>query len=211
MTEPDTENYEQKLQESREYWNHAASSFDDEPDHGLRTPLVLEAWTAFLKEHIPFGNGNILDIGCGTGSLSVVLAKLGHAVTGIDLSPSMISLAKKKAASDQLQIDFQVMDAAFPQLTNQKFDLIVCRHLLWTLSEPEQVIQRWIKLLNSKGRLILIEGFWKTGAGLHANEITEMLPPYLINISIQNLSDNPDFWDGNVSDERYAIIADLKS
>ncbi|MGB4872206.1 MAG: class I SAM-dependent methyltransferase, partial [Candidatus Promineifilaceae bacterium] len=40
----------------------------------------------------------ILDIGCGTGSLSAVLAGLGHQVTGIDLSPVMISIAQTKAA-----------------------------------------------------------------------------------------------------------------
>lgn len=204
------ENYERKLQESREYWDNFAPSFDEEPDHGLRNPIILETWTAFLKENIPFANGNILDIGCGTGSLSVVLAKLGHAVTGIDLSPSMIALAKEKAAAGGLQINFHVMDAAFPQLPNQKFDLIICRHLLWALPEPKQVIQRWIRLLHPKGRLFLIEGYWKTGAGLHANQLTEILPPSLTDVSIKNLSDNPDFWGRNVSDERYAIIADLK-
>lgn len=210
MPKSNAENYEEKLQESREYWNNVAASFDDEPDHGLRNPIILETWTAFLKENIPFVSGNILDIGCGTGSLSVVLAKLGHAVTGIDLSPSMISLAKEKAASGGLQINFDVMDAAFPQLPNQKFNLIICRHLLWALPEPKKVIQRWIKLLHSKGRLLLIEGYWKTGAGLHANQLTEMLPPSLTDVSIKNLSDNPSFWGSNVSDERYAIIADLK-
>lgn len=209
MTQPDTEIYEKKLQESREYWDDLASSFDEEPDHGLRNPIVLETWTAFLKENIPFVNGNILDIGCGTGSLSVVLAKLGHAVTGIDLSPSMISLAKQKAAVHDLQINFHVMDAAFPKLPNQKFDLIVCRHLLWALPEPKKVLHRWLKFLNSKGRLLLIEGYWKTGAGLHVNQLTEMLPKTLTNISIQNLSNNSNFWGSNVGDERYAIITDL--
>lgn len=210
MTKQNNEDYEEKLQESREYWNNWAATFDDEPDHGLRNPIILETWTAFLKENIPLADANILDIGCGTGSLSVVLAKLGHTVTGVDLSPSMISLAKEKAETDNLQINFHVMDAAFPQFPDQKFDLIVCRHLLWALPEPKEVLQRWIKLLNSKGHLLLIEGYWKTGAGLHANELTKMLPKALVDISIQNLSDNPNFWGDHVSDERYAIMANLK-
>jgi ubiquinone/menaquinone biosynthesis C-methylase UbiE len=138
----------------------------------------------------------------------MVLGGLGHKVTGIDLSPSMISQAQVKAATHGFQIEFHVMDAAFPQLSSQRFDVIMCRHLLWALPEPEHVLRRWIELLKPKGRLILIEGFWVTGAGLHAQEIIKMLPGSFINVSSQDLSDNPNFWGGSVSDERYAIIAD---
>ena len=197
-----------RLQDSRQYWDNVASSFDDEPDHGLRDPLVLENWTNFLRVLLPNTKATILDIGCGTGSLSVVLAGLGHTVTGVDLAPSMISLAKTKAEVLGYQIEFHVMDAASPQLPNEHFDAIVCRHLLWTLPEPQQVLQSWAELLIPKGRLILIEGYWGTRAGLHANEIIEILPSSLKDFSLQNLSGNPNFWGKDVSDERYAIIAD---
>jgi len=209
MSEYNTGNDKKRLQESRQYWDDLASSFDDEPDHGLRDSLVLEAWTELLKTWIPAANATILDIGCGTGSLSVILARLGHTVTGIDLSPSMISLARTKAAAYGLEIEFHIMDASHAQFAEHQFDVILCRHLLWALSEPEQVLQRWIKLLKPGGRLILIEGYWRTGAGLHAEEITEMLPSSFINISVRNLSNDPDFWGGTVTDERYIIIADL--
>jgi 2-polyprenyl-3-methyl-5-hydroxy-6-metoxy-1,4-benzoquinol methylase len=175
----------------------------------LRNPIVLEAWTNLLKEHIHFADGTILDIGCGTGSISVVLAELGHKVTGIDLSPAMISLAQTKAESHGHQIKFQVMDAAFPEFPQQQFDLIMCRHLLWALPEPKQVIQRWLEFLKPNGRLFMVEGYWGTGAGLQAKDLMAMLPPAFNNISIQNLSDNPNYWGGHVTDERYAIIADL--
>jgi len=209
MSEYNTGNDKKRLQESRQYWDDLASSFDDEPDHGLRDSLVLEAWTELLKTWIPAANATILDIGCGTGSLSVILARLGYTVTGIDLSPSMISLARTKAAAYGLEIEFHIMDASHAQFAEHQFDVILCRHLLWALSEPEQVLQRWIKLLKPGGRLILIEGYWRTGAGLHAEEITEMLPSSFINISVRNLSNDPGFWGGTVTDERYIIIADL--
>src|SRR5688572_22871799 len=209
MSEYNTGNDKKRLQESRQYWDDLASSFDDEPDHGLRDSLVLEAWTELLKTWLPAANARILDIGCGTGSLSVILAGLGYTVTGIDLSPSMISLAKAKAAAHGVRIEFQVMDASNPQLQHQQFDVIICRHLLWALPDPDQVLQRWGKFLRPLGRLILIEGYWATGAGLHAEEITEMLPSSFINISVRNLSNDPGFWGGTVTDERYIIIADL--
>src|SRR5215213_10104526 len=150
MSTYNIENNEQRLRKSRQYWDDLAPAFDDEPDHGLRDSLILETWTEWLKTWLPQTNLTILDIGCGTGSLSVVLAGLGHKVTGIDLSPSMISLATAKATTHGLPIEFHVMDAAFPQLSDQHFDVISCRHLLWALPEPKQVIQRWIEFLKPK-------------------------------------------------------------
>ncbi len=201
-------NDEKRLQNSRQYWDEIASSFDDAPDHGLHDPVILENWTAFLKTWLPSTLSSILDIGCGTGSLSVVLAGLGHQVTGIDLSPVMISLAQQKAAAQGFQIEFQVMDAAYPKFPpKQKFDVILCRHLLWALPEPKHVLQRWTEFLLQKGKLFLIEGYWGTGVGLHAQEIIDLLPPTCATFSYEKLSENPDFWGRKVNDERYAVIA----
>jgi 2-polyprenyl-3-methyl-5-hydroxy-6-metoxy-1,4-benzoquinol methylase len=150
-----TLNDEKRLQVSRQYWDNLASSFDDEPDHGLHNPVVLENWTNFLSASLPNTKLSILDIGCGT----VVLGRLAHTVTGIDLSPTMISLARTKAEALGYQIEFHVMHAASPQLPRDHFDAIVCRHLLWTVPDPQQVLQRWADLLKQKGRLISIEGY----------------------------------------------------
>lgn len=200
---------EKRLQDTRQYWDDIAPSFDEEPDHGLHDPVILASWTHFLAAWLPNTKANILDIGCGTGSLSIVLARLGHKITGIDLSPTMISLARAKAEMHKYQIEFQVMDAAFPRLAHKQFDVIVCRHLLWALPEPAQVLQRWTELLKPKGRLLLIDGYWETGGGLHANEIIEILPPSFSGFLIQDLSDNPNLWGKDVTDERYVILADL--
>ena len=200
--------YKKRLQKSQQYWDDLAPTFDNEPDHGLRDPSIRQAWSQFLKTWIPDAGASVLDIGCGTGSLSVVLAELGHKVTGIDLSPAMIAQARAKAAAREVQIEFHVMDAAFPQLPDRQFDVLICRHLLWALPEPGQVLRRWGGFLKQRGRLILIEGFWGTGTGLRAQEILKMLPASFTNVSTQTLSDHPDFWGASVTDERYAIIAD---
>jgi 2-polyprenyl-3-methyl-5-hydroxy-6-metoxy-1,4-benzoquinol methylase len=202
-------NYDQQLHESRRLWNAEAASFDNEPDHGLRDPHVLAAWTELLKASLPPNKTDLLDIGCGTGSLSLVFAGLGYNVTGIDFSPEMIAQAEAKALVAGHSITFHVMDAAFPQLPPQQFDVVVCRHLLWTLPEIDQVLQRWIQLLKPGGRLLLIEGYWHTNAGLHAQEIIDALPDSVTGISVQNLSDQADLWGRAVEDERYIIIADL--
>jgi len=195
--------------EARRYWDQAAPTFDHEADHGLHPPVVLEAWTELLRGWLPQKPARILDVGCGTGSLSVVMAGLGHQVTGIDFSPAMIAQAQTKAMVQGKTIDFQVMDGARPTLSSRRFDVIVCRHLLWALPHPEQVLGRWVDLLSVKGRLILIEGFWQTGGGLQAAQILAALPPTVATTSVHDLTTNPDYWGKAVDDERFAIIADL--
>ncbi len=199
-----------QLAESRRIWDGAAASFDDEPDHGLRDPQILAAWTALLKTSLPALKGAALDIGCGTGSISLILAQMGCEVTGIDLSPAMIALARKKAARSGYPIQFEEMDAAFPQFPPQQFDAIVCRHVLWALPEVDCVLSRWVRLLKLGGRLLLVEGYWFTGAGLKAENLVAAFPAVLSNIVVNNLSDQADLWGHPVTDERYAITADYQ-
>ncbi len=200
---------EERLRDLRQYWDSMAPSFDDEPDHGLRDPVVLESWTQLLQAWVPSTAGTVLDVGCGTDSLSVLLAGLGLRVIGIDLSPAMLAIAQAKAAACGFQIEFHLMDAALPRFARRQFDVLVCRHLLWALPEPRQVLATWAGLLKHKGRVLLIEGYWGTGSGLHASEITQLLPPSITSVSVQDLSGIPSLWGRNVADERYAIIADI--
>ena len=127
--------------------------------------------------------------------MSVVLAGWGHNVTGIDLSPEMIAQAVKKASQASLQILFKVMEASRPQFADQRFNGIVCRHLLWSLPNPKDVLQNWVNLLQPGGQLLLIEGSWGTGSGvgLHSEEIIAAFPASLQNVSVENLSRNANF------------------
>lgn len=211
---PETESYcaldeSHNLDEALQYWDQAAAAFDEEPDHGLRSPLVRDAWTALLRSWLPGSSAAILDAGCGTGSLSVVMAGLGQHVIGIDLSPAMIAEARAKALAEGMSIDFYVMNAATPRFAPQSFDAILCRHLLWMFPRLAHVLDRWVNLLKPAGRLILVEGYWETGAGLHAEEIVAALPAEISAVSIQTLSDQPELWGKNVTDERFAVIVDL--
>lgn len=202
-------NSEHPTEAARQYWDNQAAAFDREPDHGLHDPLIRDTWTAWLKTCLPVAPVRILDIGCGTGSLSTILAGLGHDLTGIDVSPAMIALAEAKVAAAGHQAHFQVMDAAQPQFSPEQFEAIVCRHVLWALPDLAEVLQRWVRLLKPGGRLVMIEGFWHTGAGLHATELIQALPSALTQVEVQALSHQPNFWGRPVEDERYAVLAHL--
>lgn len=200
---------ERQLQETRQYWDAAAATFDDEPDHGLRDPLVRRAWIEHLTNWLPPAPASVLDAGCGTGSLTVLLAELGYEVTGLDLSPAMVAHAEAKVRAAGQRVTFWIMDAAVPQLGGRRFDVIVCRHLLWALPQPADVLRRWVELLVPGGRLVLIEGCWETGAGLRSQKIVDALPASLTGALVQSLSHEPALWGGLVTDDRYAVIADF--
>jgi SAM-dependent methyltransferase len=79
------------------YWDMAADSFDVQPDHGLRDPAVRAAWAHLLWAWLPPSPCDVLDLGCGTGSLALLAAGAGHRVVGVDLSPRMVEQGQRQA------------------------------------------------------------------------------------------------------------------
>src|SRR6478609_5325654 len=68
-----------------ELWDAQAARFDDEPDHGLHDPLVRDAWRSLLRSVLPPSPGRVADLGCGTGTLSLLLVE-GSWSTGAGLT-----------------------------------------------------------------------------------------------------------------------------
>jgi 2-polyprenyl-3-methyl-5-hydroxy-6-metoxy-1,4-benzoquinol methylase len=54
-------------------------------------------WVDWVVAHVPTQGAHIVDLGCGTGNVAIPLAELGYAVTGIDLSDTMLAVAAQKA------------------------------------------------------------------------------------------------------------------
>lgn len=206
------------------YWDDAAPAFDAEPDHGLRQEHTRAAWTRLLEQWAPSAPADVLDVGCGTGSLSLLLAQAGHRVTGVDLAPRMIEQARAKLTAAGLASRFLVGDAATPPTGNEHFDMVLARHLVWTLPDPEGALREWVARLRPGGRLLLIEGRWReagnTGpayvagaeslpwnGGIGADDLTAAVRPLVTSLRVEPLSHQTDLWGGPVTDERYALIA----
>lgn len=184
------------------YWDAAAATFDDEPDHGLRDPEVRAAWLALLRSALPVPPARVADLGCGTGSLSALLADEGHEVDGVDLSAAMVGLARAKAPSAR----FAVGDASAPALPEATYDVVLARHVVWALPDPAAALGRWVRLLRPSGRLVLVEGRWHTGGGLSAAELEGLVRGHREHVEIHPL-DDPALWGGPITDERYLLVS----
>jgi SAM-dependent methyltransferase len=188
------------------YWDSQAATFDEQPDHGLRDPQVREAWRRLLLAHLPSAPAAVADIGCGTGSLSVLLAGDGYAVTGLDSAPEMIRAARAKAAAARVSARFVTSDAASSALPEGSFNVVLSRHVLWAMPDVDAALAAWIRLLQPGGTLMLIEGRWHTGAGLPASWAQEAVLRHRRSVSVTFL-DDPVLWGGPVTDERYLLVS----
>ncbi|MDQ0786136.1 ubiquinone/menaquinone biosynthesis C-methylase UbiE [Streptomyces sp. B3I7] len=188
-------------------WEALAAVFDDEPDHGLGDPRVRAAWAARMRCWLPGSPGDLLDLGCGTGSLSLLAAEAGHRITGVDASPAMLDRARAKLAGRDAE--FLLGDAAAPPVGGRRFDTVLVRHVLWTLPDPAAALRHWHGLLRPGGRMVLVEGVWGTVSpvGIAADRVTGLLAPLTGETVVERLSDDPRLWGREVADERYAVVA----
>jgi SAM-dependent methyltransferase len=192
--------------ETATYWNGEAATFDTEPDHGLLDPVVRAAWTELLVPLMATASARVADVGSGTGSLAVLLAQAGHLLFGLDVAARMIDVAKAKATAAGVQVDFAVGDAGAPPWRAGMFDVVLIRHVLWALPDPDAAIRGWTELLNPNGRLVLVEGRWCTGGGLGAGDVVDLVLRHRREATVTRL-DDPALWGKRVDDERYLLVS----
>lgn len=187
-------------------WDTAAAGFDDQPDHGLSDAGVRQAWQELLLPLLGDPPRRVADLGCGTGSLTLLLTQAGHRVHGVDFSPQMLAVARAKAEAMHLPARFSLADVQDPPLPPAAFDVVVSRHVLWAMPDPGGALAAWSRLLTSAGQLILIEGHWSTGVGLTAEACTGLVLEHRGHADVRRLPD-PALWGGPVDDERYLLVS----
>jgi malonyl-CoA O-methyltransferase len=106
--------------------------------------MILERIDPLLS-----GGGLTLDLGCGTGYLSLPLLQMGIGTVGIDFSSSMINVARRKAEERGLEHDaFHVADSASLPFKKNTFELVVSSLMyqwVWGLEEGFQEVSRVLK------------------------------------------------------------------
>jgi 2-polyprenyl-6-hydroxyphenyl methylase / 3-demethylubiquinone-9 3-methyltransferase len=125
----------------------------------------------------------LLDIGCGGGVLTEEFASMGCQVTGIDLSPRSIEIARFHAARVELSIDYQVGSATRLSFEKESFDVVSCCDVLEHIHEWKQVIAEAGRVLKPAG-LFFFDTINRTREskvqfifGLQAFPPTRLMPP----------------------------------
>jgi 2-polyprenyl-6-hydroxyphenyl methylase/3-demethylubiquinone-9 3-methyltransferase len=99
-----------------------------------------------------------LDLGCGSGTTAFLLARLGFAVTGIDVSETAVQMAKDLSLQQGLEIDFRVQDILNEAQPLGKFDLIYdshCLHCIVFENDRALALRNVKKALSDEGLFIL--------------------------------------------------------
>ncbi|MEW6458431.1 MAG: methyltransferase domain-containing protein [Bacillota bacterium] len=108
----------------------------------------------FMRLATPRPGERVLDGGCGTGRLSLALAEKGLVVTGVDLSPRMLEVARNRTRSHAnitlMQAD--VENLPFPSLS---FDLVTAFTVLEFTGNPEAAVRELWRLVKPGGRLVV--------------------------------------------------------
>ncbi len=96
---------------------------------GLYDPLMKDVdydrWAEYIASFLPEGSLRIADCACGTGEITIRLAKMGYTLTGIDISEDMLRIAAEKARKSALKLPFICQNMAELQLHRPQ-DAIVC-------------------------------------------------------------------------------------
>jgi ubiquinone/menaquinone biosynthesis C-methylase UbiE len=148
------------------HWDRRAPTFDDDFGHSIRTPDERAAWD------------RILALVLGTGFLAFELAARGHRVTGVDFAPAMIAAATRKARERGVSIRFEEGDIEQLPFAVGAFDLVISRHVLWTLPHPEAAIDEWVRVLRPGGRLVVVDSHLGLGTAPPASQNARTSPEY---------------------------------
>jgi ubiquinone/menaquinone biosynthesis C-methylase UbiE len=115
----------------------------------------------FLARHVPAPCLEALEIGCGAGAFSRVLAKTAGRVLALDLSPNMIGLARERSAQFT-NIDFEVADVLTRELPAERFDCVATIATLHHLPVAE-VLPKIKRSLKAGGVLLVLDLFQAEG------------------------------------------------
>ena len=146
--------YDERKERIVHYWEKRSSDFLTHKREELHSAMA-ERWMKEIRAQLPAGGRlRILDVGCGAGFFSVLLAKEGHRVTGVDLTPDMIENAKILAAEENADCEFIVMDAENVDFPDGTFDMVISRNLTWTLPHVRRAYRDWVRVLKKGGVLL---------------------------------------------------------
>jgi 2-polyprenyl-6-hydroxyphenyl methylase/3-demethylubiquinone-9 3-methyltransferase len=126
--------------------------------HGEFRPLHLlnPVRARFVAERAALAGTRVLDVGCGGGLLCETLARAGARVSGIDLAPGMLEVARLHAAAENLPIDYRLQDAhELAEASPAAFDIVTCMEMLEHVPRPAATLASLARLVRPGGAVFV--------------------------------------------------------
>ena len=121
----------------------------------LRARAVRSEFVRRLDQSIP-GDATVLEIGCGTGQLSLFLASADRTVVGADLARPSLELAREAAARYGVSdVHFVETDLRAPGLRREAFDVVICSGVLHHTPDPRSSFASVARLVRPGGVLVI--------------------------------------------------------
>jgi ubiquinone/menaquinone biosynthesis C-methylase UbiE len=138
-------------QRSLRYWEKRADKYDKQM--GLVEQLLFRDTRAWSCRQ---ARGQVLEVAVGTG-LNFDHYAADLRVTGIELSPAMLDIARARAANRRLQPQLQLGDAHHLEFPDESFDSVVCTFSLCEIPDERQAITEMHRVLRPGGLLLLAD------------------------------------------------------
>ena len=123
---------------------------DFRPLHDLN-PARLE----YIEARAGLAGRRVLDVGCGGGLLAEGMARRGARVTGIDLSPAALEVARLHALESGVTVEYREMAAEdLAEVERGAFDLVTCLEMLEHVPDPVRTVQSLAQLVRPGGHII---------------------------------------------------------
>lgn len=115
--------------------------------HRERVKMVLSS--------LNFKNKKVLDLGCGTGSILIPLAKQGVNVTGVDISKYCIKKLREYCKEEGISATLMVSNEKSVPIKNEKFDIVLLIDVLEHADNPQGVISEMKRVLKKNGKVFV--------------------------------------------------------
>jgi len=165
-----------------------------------RNLFLVTRYNMVVKHVKPDVTGSILDVGCGDGCLSYLLAQKADSVIGLDVSPEALSYANKKTEESDIQNLEFIMGTAYQlPFRNDNFSHVVAAEVIEHLLYPEKMLAEIRRVFNDKGRILITTPIRQSERPVDPNHVREfsrfefkkVLAPVFGKVEI--LDSHPDF------------------
>jgi ubiquinone/menaquinone biosynthesis C-methylase UbiE len=170
MTDGDRAWQPRQRQRWQHYWNRHAHTYDREM--ALLDRVLFRDTRRWICAK---ATGHVLEVAIGTG-LNIGLYAPGVDLTGIDLSPAMLAIARRRAHELGRAVDLRCGNAETLPFSDASFDTVVCTFSLCAIPDYEQALGEMVRVLRPGAMLLLADHVAATHPALRAvQKIAELV------------------------------------